>query len=247
MDEENLVSVPTKTRTELWIDRAKSSTIALLAGVAGALLANATDLTDKLLKVTDRFGWTRSEGVLLAQDSAKSKFSEDLIRAAWRRLFYADLYTRRVVDATSVSLVSHEIVTDIEEAWKLYISSLSEWNANLMINIVGLEHYYDASKSLDLEGPIQSQFIALDKHLRDLRLTNFERKIRSDDQRNIIDTDRTEVKLVSDVIFWETSVQRKTLYFFVRCFSQDDRKRRTGSCDLPGFISETAEEMKGIR
>jgi hypothetical protein len=235
-----------KGRMTNWIVRARGSTVAVFAGFLGGILATSTDLTEKVFTLTDRLGWTHSEQVLLAQDSAKSNFSDALVRSAWRRLFLADLFARRVLDAASLPTVPPHTVDDINDAWNQYIAALADWNGNLMINIVGMEHYYDAAKSQDFEGPIQSQFSTIDTHLRQLRLSKFVQKVRAGD-KEVTGADRAEIKVVTDVIFWDTEVQRRSLYFFVRCFSALEKNKKTAHCDLPTFISEQIRQDPSLR
>jgi hypothetical protein len=239
-------SGPAQTSAQLWLDRAKTSSIALVAGLVGAVLATSLDLADKIFKITDRLAWTRSEQIVLAKDSAKSRFSEGLIRAAWKRIFLAEIFARRVSDAASSSLYYSHSGAEIDDAWKAYIVTLTEWNSDLMINIVGLQEYYDAFKSTDFEGQIQGQFIILDGLLRELRLSTFVKSILSG-KSDVTDNDRRELKPVLEAIFDRISDQRKTLYFFVRCFSSEDKSQRLQSCHLPGFLSGDADRDPTLR
>lgn len=216
------------------------------AGLVGAVLATSLDLADKIFKITDRLAWTRSEQIVLAKDSAKSRFSEGLIRAAWKRIFLAEIFARRVSDAASSSLYYSHSGAEIDDAWKAYIVTLTEWNSDLMINIVGLQEYYDAFKSTDFEGQIQGQFIILDGLLRELRLSTFVKSILSG-KSDVTDNDRRELKPVLEAIFDRISDQRKTLYFFVRCFSSEDKSQRLQSCHLPGFLSGDADRDPTLR
>ncbi len=242
----NMTTEKSDSPAAKWIIRTRRSGVALLVGFLGGILASSTNLAEEIFKLTDRLGWTRSDQVVLAQDSAKSKFSDALIRAAWRRLFLAELFAHRVLDAASIGIVQPHTVGDINDAWEKYISALTDWNGNLMINIVGLEHYYDAAKSQDFEGTIQTQFGVLDRHLRELRLSKFVQKALAGDEA-MDDADRVQIKTVTDEVFWDIEVQRKTLYFFVRCFSAGENNKKPSHCDLPNFTSETVRQDPTLR
>jgi hypothetical protein len=234
-------------RTVKWLARARVSAFAALAGFLGGVVATGTDVTEKIFKLTDRLEWTRSEQVILAEDSAKSRFSDALIRASWRRLFLAELFARRVSDASSIpSVPPPQTIQDINEAWDKYVSALTDWNGDLMINIVGLEHYYDAEKSQDFEFSIQGQFATLDTALRELRLSNFVQKARAGD-KELKETDRAEIRIITASVFREIEVQRRSLYFFVRCFSASKKGNKPSHCDLPTFLSEDIKRDPTLR
>jgi hypothetical protein len=94
---------------------------------------------------------------VLADNTAKSTFSDQLAQRAWRRLFWADNFRVRVVNRAPIS--------DIDASWKAYIDTDADWNANIMISIVGLERYYGANRSAQLEGKVQELFQQLDDEL----------------------------------------------------------------------------------
>jgi hypothetical protein len=137
-----------------WANTIRQSSLVIIGGLIGALLGTSFDIADKVFKVSDRFGWTKSEAFVLATSSEKSKFSDTFIRSAYRRLILADLFARRVQDGAPLAA--------IEEAWKSYVSALIDWNSDLMINIVGLETFYDLRKSAEFETVIQEMFRHLD-------------------------------------------------------------------------------------
>lgn len=85
----------------------------------------------------------KPDALELAQDTARSQFSDNLARTAWKRLFW----TRRYLTAVELSLSE----TDQTEIWKGYIASVEDWNDNLMVNIMGLRHYYSEEKKSAFE------------------------------------------------------------------------------------------------
>ncbi|MCO5963703.1 hypothetical protein [Sinorhizobium meliloti] len=189
------------------------SSIAIIAGMSGAALSTILDLSDKIWKVSDRLGWTQSEAMTLARDTEKSRFSDNLIRSAWKRLFLADRFSRRVLDgAPSVEVLS---------AWNNYLQALLEWNTDLMVNIVGLEGYYDMHKSIVFEVEIQAKFAAVDQAIRQLYLAPYTQGVIY--QTANVATGKP-LQLGADV-FKATDDARASLYVFVRCFSKGDRSQ----------------------
>jgi hypothetical protein len=81
-----------------------------------------------------------------AQDTARGQFSDNLTRAAWKRLFW----TRRY--ASSIEFKMSE--ADIAEIWEGYMAAVEEWNDNIMVNILGLRHYYGNMKRIEFEDGI---------------------------------------------------------------------------------------------
>jgi hypothetical protein len=68
-------------------------------------------------------------------------------------LILADIFARRIQDGAANE--------QINESWRAYVSALIDWNADLLINIVGLETFYNAEKSSEFETLILSMFADL--------------------------------------------------------------------------------------
>jgi multidrug efflux pump subunit AcrA (membrane-fusion protein) len=113
------------------------------------------------------------------------------------RLYWADVYAARVKNKGTKE--------DVELAWRNYVDSSAQWNANLMVNIVGLERFYSAQKSLYFETEIQIAMAQLDAALSAVR------------RRQSVETE-TEAGQLAGQISTLTSEIRTKLYGFVRCF-----------------------------
>jgi hypothetical protein len=79
-----------------WLRQFRRSTVAIIAGFAGVILATTLDLSDKALHITDRLGLTTSEPITLARKSEKSRFSDAFVRAAHRRVMLGEIFARRI-------------------------------------------------------------------------------------------------------------------------------------------------------
>ena len=167
---------------------------------------------------------------MLAENSAKSAFSDQLAQRAWRRLFWADNFRARVIAAAPIA--------DIDAAWNAYIDADAEWNTNIMISIVGLEHYYDSKRSVELEGKIQDMFSDLDTKLASLRRSDALKAIRagseptSQQRRRDGETLADQAKRTSDALKVE-------LYVLVRCVLHPVAEPRT-------FASESHDRLTGL-
>lgn len=203
-----------------WREVMKQSSLVVIASFAGAAFASGFDIADKVLKLAERSGWVQSEAFVLAINSDRSRFSDALTRNAWKRLILADLFARRVQDGISSA--------GIEEAWKAYIQSLIEWNADLMVYIVGLEKYYDERKSREFEMRIQNEFREVDSLVRAVYISPYVRQL----QRPTADLASGLDKGPIEAVFKKTEEARETLYFFARCFHKNDQQRRSDNCSL---------------
>ena len=170
-----------------------------------------TNFADMIGKSYDRL--KKPEAFVLAENTAKSTFSDQFAQRAWRRLFWADNFRARVINSAPMA--------DIDASWKSYIDADADWNANIMISIVGLEHYYGAKRSQHLEGRIQALFQQLDEHLAALRRSNPMMTLRNGPQP---DDTRTADAAISARLAKDVSDELKTeLYVLVRCFAATDK------------------------
>ena len=196
-----------------WLVRIRNApTIAVLSMLIGAIVGFSTML-DSVFNIRHHF--TKSESFVLAEESAKSDFSDQLAQRAWRRLFWADNFSARVLHRASIS--------DIDASWKKYIDSDADWNANIMISIVGLEQHYNVERSRMLEDEIQPLFKEPDDALGDLRKSDFLNELRSGQNidANAANAAAANVKLVKD----KSESLHAQLYKLVRCFAQEDKTR----------------------
>ncbi len=196
------------------LNKLQSSGIYIFVAALGVAAGSALDLATKVQDV-----FFRPDALVLAENNDRSRFSDSLIRLAWRRLFAADIYARRVADSAPWPL--------IDEAWRDYVSLLKDWNADLMINIVGLEKFYDRAKSETFETEIQNAFRAVDESVRSVYVSAYIRhrqRAPADDPSNL---DRGRIQEVFD----KTGEARFALYVFVRCFEKGRRDDRF-SCKI---------------
>jgi hypothetical protein len=187
----------------------KQSTLVIAAGVAGAVLATSLDLADKVFRITDRFHYTSSEAMILARESEKSKFSDNLIRGMHRRLMLADIFARRVQDEAEKE--------KIDEAWKSYVAALIDWNA-----------------SDEFEADILPMFADLDTCMRALYLSRLAKESLS---RPPIPSATTcgspgDIGTQVQAVLDRTRQFRDVLYVFVRCFRQGHAASAAGSCTI---------------
>jgi hypothetical protein len=131
------------------VRRIRTSSIGIFfAFLVGAIVALAStfDAADRLLV---RFKIV-PDALQLGHEDARSKFSRDLLRAAWGRWFLMQRY----ISAVEVELSSE----DKSKIWVRYLEARDEWNRDLMVNILSIGQFYGADKRELFEGPIQSAF-----------------------------------------------------------------------------------------
>ena len=200
-------------RDPVWLKKIRRGSSYAVAIAIGALLTQLGNIADGVGKVFDRFG--TPQAFVLAENTAKSGFSDQLAQRAWRRLFWADNFQARVV--------AHAQISDIDLAWKNYIDADADWNVNIMISIVGLEHYYNSNRRADLENHIVPLFVELDKELGALRRSEAIGALRKEteptsDQQKEIEGIAKNVETTSDSL-------KNRLYILVTCFAKDDKQK----------------------
>jgi hypothetical protein len=204
-----------KPRLVRWVSRARRAAIVVVGAVLITAIVKFVALAELVKKVTDYLEFTQSPALRLAENTAKSEFSDRLTRMAWRRLYLARLFSQRVIDEAPLG--------EIDSAWSTYINASADWNAELMILIVGLERYYGAAKSDYFEGTIQIAFAALDDALRALRRSDAMRKLRS--AQALEEAERQSARELFDAFLARHSELNAVLYNFARCFEKGNRWR----------------------
>jgi hypothetical protein len=121
--------------------------------------------------VLERLDFIKSPTLRLAENTARSNFSERLTRMAWRRLYWGRLAAQRIKDEAPL--------TDIDAAWTAYINSAADWNSEVMIFIVGLRRYYGVDRADYFERTTLNQINDFDDALRKLRLSGAMRSLRA--------------------------------------------------------------------
>jgi hypothetical protein len=194
-----------------WLEKVKRTGPYALALVVGAMVAELGNLADIIGKSYDRL--KTPEAFVLAENTAKSQFSDQLAQRAWRRIFWADNFRARVINRAPIP--------DIDASWKAYIDSDADWNANVMISIVGLDRYYGTKRSQYFEDTILSLFLQLDNGLAALRRSDTVNELRAG-------TEPTAAQMIEATALGETvkktsDTLKLELYVLVRCFAPANR------------------------
>ena len=191
-----------------WLGKLRRSAFAVVLFAAGALVTEVTNVAEGLGKLYDHY-YKEPQAFVLADRSAKSTFSDQLAQRAWRRLFWAGNFRLRVESIAPLA--------DIDASWNSYIDADADWNANLMIAIVGLDHYYDAKRSARLEGTIQDLFSMLDDELAKLRNAEVVKALR--EGRRPSDQEIETAKIISGRVKAASERVNVELYALVRCIA----------------------------
>jgi hypothetical protein len=160
-------------------------------GVVGALFLIAifvrtNDFIDVSETMLERLQFIKSPTFRLAENTAKSNFTAGLTRMAWRRMYWGRLAARRVADEA--------LLADIDAAWTAYINASADWNAELMIFIVGLDKYYGRKRRAYFEETILNLFHDFDGILGDVRRSRMMRKLRTSQAPD--ETERAEMAVL---------------------------------------------------
>jgi len=148
------------------------------------LLVRINEFVDLSETVLERLDVIKSPSLRLAENTARSNFSDGLTRLAWRRMYWGRLAAQRVVDEAPLS--------EIDAAWSSYINASAEWNAEVMIFIVGLERYYGSQRRYDFEDRILGLFNEFDEALRGVRRSRIMTKLKASQIPG--DVDRGEIE-----------------------------------------------------
>jgi hypothetical protein len=103
-----------------WLRRLRRSVFAVVFFAAGALVGQITKVADDVGNLYDRY-FKQPDALILADQSAKSRFSDELAQRAWRRFFWANIFRGRVEKVAPLA--------DIDASWKSYIDADADWNA----------------------------------------------------------------------------------------------------------------------
>jgi hypothetical protein len=182
------------------------------------MVAQVTPIIDGLSRLYDRY-FKEPEAFTLADRSAKSTFSDQLSQRAWRRLFWATNFRARVENVAPLA--------DIDESWRAYINADAEWNANIMIAIVGIERFYDAKRAESFEDTVQALFGALDEELAALRNSEVVKALRQGRQPD--DQEKESARNLSQRVKAAAERVNFELYALVRCIAApNDKTHRAG-------------------
>jgi hypothetical protein len=102
------------------------------------------------------------KALALTPGTSKGQVSRDIVRTAWRRIYWARVFAfRMAVNASQ---------PDVDLAWNKFSEASEEWNTNLMLNIQALaKHYPRTGKREQFEFEIQSRWLGISQLVFDLR------------------------------------------------------------------------------
>jgi hypothetical protein len=165
---------------------------------------------DQFVEITGTFlnnvGILKSPMMRFAEKTARSDFSDRLTRMAWRRWYWGTIAARRVVDQGAIPEIDH--------AWANYMNATAEWNAEIMIFIVGLVSHYNEERSRYFEIKILNSFVNFDKALGSLR--PYLEKLRS--SQSLDEAERSEIGKLFAKFQIQAEQLNDELYDFARCF-----------------------------
>ncbi len=147
-----------------------------------AIFLRIGDFIDFSRDTLQNFGLLKSQPFRLAEYTNRSNFTDNLTRMAWRRMHWGRLAAKRIQDEAPLG--------DIDSAWSAYINATADWNAEVMIFIIGLEKYYDLARRLYFEDSVLPLFAGFDEALGNVRRSQVMRKLRASQTPN--EADRAE-------------------------------------------------------
>ena len=172
-----------KARPLLWIG------IIFVLFIIAAFL-RIGDFVEFSTETLRRYGFLKSEATRHAEYTARSNFTDNLTRMAWRRMHWGRFAAKRVHDESPLA--------DIDTAWAAYINASADWNAEVMIFIIGLEHHYDSPRRQYFEDKILRLLPEFDDVLGRVRRSGIMRKMRASQTPDKADRDEIE-KLYGEV------------------------------------------------
>jgi len=193
-------------RSRRWFGIRRTALFVAAVFVVSAFV-RINDFIDFSETVLEHLDLIRSPTLRLAENTARSNFSERLTRLAWRRLYWGRLAAQRVIDEAPIS--------DIDAGWSAYINASADWNAEVMILIVGLDRYYSKRREV-FETTILNSFNAFDDALRRLRRSEIMRKLRG--QQVPEQAERAEAVALFDNFRARYNDLNVELYDFALCF-----------------------------
>lgn len=144
-----------------WLEKLRHYSIVVAISFAVSVVVAGADAAKKIHETLQLFGFARLEALELAESTAKSNFSDRLVRAALMRMYWAEVYATRIKNGGRKD--------DIDMAWRNYAETSSQWNADLFVNVAGLRRFYNAQKSKFFEDDIHGNMKALDRDISQLR------------------------------------------------------------------------------
>ena len=96
----------------------KSNWVVVVVSVLLSVVVAGADAAKKVRESLEAFGFAKSGELQLAEDTAKSNFSDNLTRAAWFRLYWADIYAARVQASGEERLV---VALNWDPGWRAQV------------------------------------------------------------------------------------------------------------------------------
>jgi hypothetical protein len=129
---------------------------ALLISLALVLLILNLDTVLTALRLkTDK-------SLALAGAGSRDEISRNLVKIAWRRMYWARVFMFR--------MNANAPQAEVDSAWMRFNDASAEWNENLMISIKALAEYYPHTKKREqFEFDIQGRWLGISQILFDLR------------------------------------------------------------------------------
>jgi hypothetical protein len=143
-----------------WYAKLRRSSLGLSVAALAGILIGVSATTDAVDKISIWVG-LKKNALDLARDNDRSRFSRDLTKAAWGRLFAM----QRVVYAVENNFSDDERTRE----WNAYTAVLRNWNRDLMVNILLLQQFYGTEKRNEFENIIQPQFGKINSCLEGLK------------------------------------------------------------------------------
>lgn len=196
------------TRMVRWLAglRRTAMFVAAVFLITAALRIN--EFIDATASLLERLNVIQSPTLRLAENTARSAFSERLARLAWRRLYWGRLAAQRVVDEAPLA--------DVDSAWAAYINAAADWNSEVMILIVGLQRHYGEGRRHFFEGEILQRFSAFDDALREVRRSAVMRKLRA--AQSVSEPERADIRSIFEAFKSRYEDLNIVLYDFALCF-----------------------------
>jgi hypothetical protein len=180
-----------------------------------AIFLRIGDFIDFSRDTLQSFGLLKSQAFRLAEYTNRSNFTDNLTRMAWRRMHWGRLAARRVHDEAPLA--------DIDSAWSAYINAAADWNAEVMIFIVGLDRYYDRTRRPYFEDNILPLFAKYDEALGNVRRSKMMRKLRASQTPD--ETDRAEFEHLYREVTSGYDALNIAMYDFASISRHEGRRR----------------------
>lgn len=137
----------------------RAATALIVFGMVLALVAVLIGQWDRTLTA---LRLKTDKSLALTSDSQRGEMSRNIVRIAWKRMYWARVFVFRL----NAGVPQNEV----DLAWSRFNEASAEWNENLIINIKALADFYPGSKKREqFEFDIQGRWLGVSQQLFDLR------------------------------------------------------------------------------